>query len=271
MTSSDNQNKIEEKIMTEIKSGRLKLRSRYVFLAERLGLGSVIVLTVLIAILFFSLGLFYMRETDNLAYLSFGRDGFLAFLESFPYLLVSVFVVCLFVAGYLIKKTSWSYKKPFGYVAIILIALVFLSGSVLALTDMNERIEEQVFEGCGGPGVIFKPFIEKGVGPRKKGVVGRIVEIGDDYLILESPHGLDRLDLSRLEKRGYYEKGDFVIAFGDRVNGGFMVQGIKAIERYGLPMIRRGVERCFEVDGNMCPLHGLDKGRVRGWRHELER
>ena len=46
---------LENKIMSKIKSGKIKLRSRYVFAAQKLGLGGALVLTILLAILFFSL------------------------------------------------------------------------------------------------------------------------------------------------------------------------------------------------------------------------
>ena len=43
---------LEDKVMSEIKSGRVKLRSKYIFLAEKLGVGSVLVFTILLAVLF---------------------------------------------------------------------------------------------------------------------------------------------------------------------------------------------------------------------------
>ena len=91
-------NKIEEKVMAEIKSGKVKLRSRYVFLAEKLGIGSAFIFSVFLAVLFFTLVLFYLQASDNLGYLSFGSRGMFAFLETFPYLLVATLIICVFIA-----------------------------------------------------------------------------------------------------------------------------------------------------------------------------
>ena len=71
---------IEDKVMSEINSGRVKLRSKYIFLAEKLGIGSAFALSALLGVLFFTLVLYYLRASDNLRYLSFGSRGLFAFL-----------------------------------------------------------------------------------------------------------------------------------------------------------------------------------------------
>jgi hypothetical protein len=96
--------KLENSIMGKIKSGQVKLKSKYIFWAEKLGLGTAFALTVILSILFFNLILFYLKETDNLKYLSFGKFGIFAFLESFPYLLVVVFIVLIVLAGCFIQE-----------------------------------------------------------------------------------------------------------------------------------------------------------------------
>jgi preprotein translocase subunit SecG len=103
---------LEKNIMDKIKTGQVKLKSKYVFLAEKLGLGTAFTLSTVLSILLFNLTLFYMKETDNLQYLSFGKRGILAFLESFPYMLVVSFIILILLAGYLISKSEAGYKKP---------------------------------------------------------------------------------------------------------------------------------------------------------------
>ena len=99
---------LEDKVMESIKGGNVKLRSRYLFLAEKLGLGSALVLTILLAVLFFSLVLFYLQATDNLWYLSFGSRGIYAFLESFPYFLVVALVILILLSDWILKKSGVS-------------------------------------------------------------------------------------------------------------------------------------------------------------------
>lgn len=252
--NNSNFKELENKVMSDIKSGKVKLRSKYVFLAKKLGLNSGIVLTIILSILFFSLALFYMRTTDNLGYLSFGKDGILAFLESFPYLLVISLILFLFVAGYLITKTEWSYKKPFKYFALSLIISVLFAGGVLAYTNLAEDIGEQAFTGRG-PGSIFKPFLQRGIKMRGRGMTGKINEVGINYLFIETPHGMQYVDLSNLEIPTDQElqEGQFIIAIGKRENNIFIADKMQiADEGKSPPMIRRGINRCFGENSDDC-------------------
>ena len=235
--------KLEKKIMSGIKSGRIKLRSKYIFWAQKLGRNSAISLSTILAVLFFNLVLFYMKTTDNLGYLAFGKNGFLAFLESFPYLLVIGFVLFLLVAGYLITRTNWSYKKQFKYIILVLVGIVLITGGILASTDFSQSIEEQAFINRG-PGLFFKPFLRRGMGMRDNGSVGEIDEIGRNYLIINTPQGKQYLDLSQFEPKqnfSEFKKGQLVIAIGKRKNDIFVVDEIRSIEKNKFLMIKRGI------------------------------
>jgi len=245
MNNQKNNNfmKLEKKIMSEIKSGQIKLRSKYVFWAKKLGLSSALSLSIVLAILFFNLILFYMKATDNLSYLSFGKNGFLAFLESFPYLLVIVFLFFLLITGYLITKTDWSYKRPFKYIALTLLIIVLLVGGALASTNFSQRIEEQAFANRG-TGLFFKPFLKRGMGVRNSGLTGEIDEVGEDYLIINTPRGKQYLDLSYIKVEpnlSKFKKGQWVIAIGERKDDIFVIKEIRLTENNECPMIKRGL------------------------------
>ena len=113
--------KIENQIMKKIEKSKIK--SKYFVLTEKIGLGGGLIFSILLSIFFLNLFLFYIKSIDNLEYLSFGKNGILAFLESFPYHWLLIFIIALFIAGYLITKYDISYKKPFIYIAIALILL----------------------------------------------------------------------------------------------------------------------------------------------------
>ena len=236
--------KLENKVMSEIKSGKVRLRSRYLFLAEKLGLESVFILSVILSVLFFNLVLFYLKSTGNLEYLGFGTSGIVAFLESFPYLLVIGFISFLFLAGYLMMKADFSYKKPFKYFALSLIVIVMLTGIVLAYTDVSEKIEQQAFSD-GLSGVVLKPFLNRAVGLHRNGISGKIFEVSDDYIIMEIPSGLQKVDLKnlKLEEKLKLEKNQFVIAVGERKDDIFIAGQIRIVNETDMPMIGRGIRR----------------------------
>lgn len=243
-------NKIESLVMENIKSGRVKLRSKYIFLAEKLGLGSAVVLSVLIAILFFNLALFYLKTSDNLVYLSFGSLGIFAFLESFPYLLVVSLIIFIFIAGYLVKRTEIAYQKPFGYLALGLVAFIIIGGASLAFTNIAEQIEEQTFETrvLGG---FFRPFLEQGAQNHKRGLVGRIVDAGEGYVEIQTPYTIEKLELDKINDldKDILQIGNMIIAIGDRKERNFEAVSLRLIDQDSMPMIRRGIHRRF---GSFC-------------------
>lgn len=237
----NNKGKFEENIMSKIRNGKIKLRSKYIFLAEKLGLESAFALSVILAALFANLFFFYLKATDNLEYLSFGSEGIYAFLESFPYFLVIAFIVFILAAGYLLKKADFSYKKPFKYFAAGLAAFILVSGGVFAYTDIPEKIEEEAFNESAS-GVIIRPFLKKGIELRKTGLAGRIFETSDDYFVIEMPHGFQKVDIRNLQSdKNQFSNEQFVIVIGERKKDAFMARRIRIVSEDKMQMIRRRI------------------------------
>ncbi len=235
--------KFEENIMSKIRSGKVKLRSKYIFLAEKLGMESAFTLSVVLSILFANLFFFYLKSTDNLEYLSFGSEGIYAFLESFPYLLVATFIVFILAAGYLLSKADFSYKKPFKYFALSLITFVFVSGVVLAYSGLSEKIEEEAFNE-GPSSFIIKPFLGRGVELRKTGLAGRIFEISDDYFVIETSNGFQKVDIKDLQSDiSQFASGQFIIIIGERKEDVFVAHRIRIVGEGNMLMIRREIHR----------------------------
>ncbi len=232
--------KLENSIMGKIKTGQVKIRSKYVFLAEKLGLGTAFALSSLLAILFFNLILFYLKETDNLKYLSFGRFGIFAFLESFPYLLVIAFIFLIVLVGYLMTKSDVSYKKPFGYLAVGMIAVIMIFGGILTYTNLGQNIQRQAMTGNVSARMFFSPLTEA----RENGVAGVVYEKGDDYLVVQTPQGLRKIGTSSIEDMPVVEKGQFVIAVGE---GGknFVAKKIRLFNKEDMPAVNRGIDFKF--------------------------
>ena len=242
----NNHHTIEEKVMKEIKKGSVKLRSRYLFLVEKCGMGSALTLSVLLAILVCSLVLLYLTSSDNLGYLTFGNSGVSAFLESFPFLLMAMLVLLMFIAGILIKKSDISYKRPFGYYALGLVGIVVVAGVLVSATSIDERIEDEAY-GTHVPGILFRPFLMQGVDDRQRGVVGRVIEVGDGYIRIQTPQTVKEVDVRTLQTRMSEPliEGLFVMAIGEGNADAFTAKDIRTIGSMDMPMIRRGVHRHF--------------------------
>lgn len=243
MKNQKNKNlEIEQKIMKRIRSGQIKLRSKYIFLAQKMGLNSALTLTVILAVLFCNLIFFYLKSTDSLIYLSFGKNGIFAFLESFPYLLTIMIIVFWMFAGYLVTKTEWSYKKSFKCVILGLLIFILLTGGILASTNFSQKIEEQAFLHQG-PGAFFRPFLARGVQERSRGLVGEINEVNENYLIVNGPQGNQYLSIEELASPLSFnpQKGQLIIAIGERREDIFITQRMRLMGNNDCPMIKRGI------------------------------
>jgi len=195
-----------------------------------------------LSILFFNLILFYLKETDNLKYLSFGKFGVFAFLESFPYLLVIVFIVLIVLSGYLLTRSDVSYKKPFGYLAIGMIAIIMVLGGILTYTNLGQSFEREARKGNESVRVFFKPLIDD----RNNGVAGVVFEQGEDYLILQTPQGLRRVDTGEIEDVSNVTKDQFVIAVGVGEKSSFKATKIRVVNKEDMPSVRRGIDFKFD-------------------------
>lgn len=246
MKNMNTKNNIEEKIMSQIKSGKVKLRSRYIFLAEKVGIGSAFVFSLLLAVLFLALLFFYLKSSDNLIYLSFGSRGLFAFLETFPYLLLVSLIISIFIAGFILKKSGVMYQKPFGYLAMGLIGFIFLVGLILTFTSLIQKLEERSYQRMG-PGKFFRPFIHQEFIEKENGTVGRIIEIGENFVNIQTPLDTQKLDLSKVNYANIsFKEGSFVVAIGEKdEEGNFLVENIKVINEGEMPMLRRGIHDKF--------------------------
>jgi len=224
----DKQLHLEGKIMRKIKDGKVKLRSRYIFLAKKLGLGGGVVLSVILAILFLNLAFFALKISGNLEFLSFGRIGFLAFLESFPYQWIIIGLIFFITASALLSRYDICYKKSFKALLAILLLIIFIAGIVLAMSGINERMEDKVTKGK----ILFlQPFYGKMRGMWRNGIVGRIIKIQDSILTIETPDDNQvRVQLTsdtRLLSGPGLQVGDYIRAVGKWDKDNFEAFGIR--------------------------------------------
>lgn len=233
--------KLENQIMDKIKEGKIKLKSKYIFLAQKLGLGTAFTLSVVLSIISFNLILFYLKETDNLKYLTFGKIGFFAFLESFPYLLIISFVMLIVLSSYIVTKSDASYRNSFSKTIIFMVSLIVLFGGMLTYTNLSNEIEKYSIKNSIKA---LLPIEEL----RDKSVSGIIFEKYDDNLIIKTPQGLRRVDF---DKKYNLEKGQFIISIGQRDNFDFFAREIKIFK--DLPAVGRRIDSRFGPNNKIPP------------------
>lgn len=242
MAMEQNNNTIESRVMENIASGRVKLRSRYLFLAERVAFGSAILFGALAAALIFSLIFFYVRETETLRFFVFGRAGLYAFLESFPFGSVIAFVILSFVTALLLRRADVSYRKPFVIIVGALLFFIVGTGFILAKTramDMLEHVSRQE----NFTGHMMRPFFGQRKGMmRNYGVVGRVIKIDGDEILMQTPEGVRELRFTQLHGRAAdLVPGAFIMGIGARDGGQFRMKQYRVVPEDEARMMRRRV------------------------------
>ncbi len=248
----------QNKVMEQINTGQVKLRSKYLFLAEKFSIGSGIILSVLLAIFFLSLLFYYLRATDNIIYLSFGESGLLAFLESFPYLLVTAFIACVLLAGALLKMSGSVYRQPFKYIALILVGGILVVGIGLTLARVDRIFEKNMYLRSR-TGIIVQPLLQPGLNERNRGIAGRVVEIMSPFMTLQTPRGLQKVDISQVPSvdTANLATGMFVVGIGQKQEGLFLARHVRQVAPGKTRIIEGGVNRRFGPLPPLVPMQAL--------------
>lgn len=227
--------------MGEIASGRVTLRSRYIFIAEKLGLGSAMALTAFLGSLLIALILWQMKDSDTLSYLSFGSDGLLAFWERLPYgLFVSAIIACV-LAIYLVKKSGWAYKIPFGLFIINAIACVSIIALGLTYTNLPKKIGMEEFETTRP---IFKPILPANT-VSKNSLIGKLTVWEDPMGTIITPHGLRLIDthFTPTSEREHIVPGIVIMVVGKPTDDVFMVRHLRIVPENKMRHMRLQMQR----------------------------
>lgn len=248
---------VEKEVMAKISSGQVKLRSKHIFLAERIGFGSVFILSILLAILFFNMLLFYLRASDNIKYLSFGSFGMFAYLETFPYQIVITLICFVFLAAFLLKKIEFAYKRSLGLFSLGLVAFISVAGVILTLTTINEIIERATFAENSHV-LFFRPLLRGGLENRQSGVAGRIIYVEPQDITIQTPRDQRQVDIRKInqETKDLLVPGLFVLCVGNQKRDIFEASALKIMDPDEMPMIKRGIHRRFGTDlPDMMPFN----------------
>jgi len=174
---------ITKKLMEQIEAGKIKIKPAYLILAEKLGVLLLIILLIMATVLIFNIPLFLLKQSGNLAFLSFGSFGILAFLQTLPYFPIAIMLFGLFLTMKLMKYFDISYKRSFPLIAVLILAVVVGGGITLASSRINTRLEH--FPGIKG-------FYQQKFG--SNGFLAEVKEIKENSLIVT------RLDTGQIIK-----------------------------------------------------------------------
>ncbi len=214
--SQDKEIGLKAKVMRKIRDGRINFRSRYIFLAKKLGLGGGLTLSLILAALFLNLTFFGVKTSGSLEFLSFGRKGILAFLESFPYHWILIGLAFFVFASIVLSRYDISYKKPFKRILAILLLSVFVAGAVISVSGVNEAIEDRVNQGHFP---FLRPFYGNRRGMWRNALLGEVAEVKSGGLMVDTAQ--ERTVFVKFTENtlfpagSEFNKGDYIQVLGE--------------------------------------------------------
>jgi len=224
---------ISKQVMETIRKENISIRSKYLIVAEKVGLGGVFGFTLLLSIFFLNLLLYSFKVTDRLEYLAFGQPGLEVLLQTFPYHWLLLAILFLALAGWLLKRYDISYRKPLSLLIAGLLALTTLGGIAFAYSSLNERLENTHQ---------LRPLYGTRQGMGRKGILGTVIEARQGIIQIETSSN-QRLDIYYDNSTHFptgkdFNPGERIKVMGEEINGRFEAWGIRHTTSAGLPGMR---------------------------------
>lgn len=212
-------NTIKEKLIEKIQAGEVSMVPKWQFVLQTVLFAVGTVIVAVVAIYLLSFVLFALHRTGILFAPLYGWHGFMLFIVSSPWFLISLVGVFLVVLYLLVTHFSFSYKRPLVYSMVGTALLVVMTASLIHQTTMHERLEQFV-DHHNVPGLA--PMY-RGIGEetRPDGMItGVILAISDESITLQTKRGEEIFILltskTKLPRRGTLEVGQEVFVFGNK-------------------------------------------------------
>lgn len=132
MTTPQDPQTIQEKIVQKIEQGRVAMRPRWHFVLRAVLAVLGVILVLLTGLYLVSFVVFVARTTDIGFLPAFGWRGMGQFLYSLPWIVIGFALVFVLVLEVLVRRYAFAYRRPLLYTVVGGLLLVGLGGTALA-------------------------------------------------------------------------------------------------------------------------------------------
>jgi hypothetical protein len=195
----ENNNSTPEKdsineVLEKISRDEVKIHPKTYFRIKFAFLMFLVFLIIAIAIFIASFVVFSFKISGNHLLVGLGPNGWMAFLAIFPWTLFIIDMLLIILLEWLLRSFKFVYKVPIFYLILSTLAIMILSGFVVAQTPLhkdlliqsgnNSLIEpfESLYEGARNPKIP----------PKEYGIFsGTAVSVGDNVMIVDIDNPTD--------------------------------------------------------------------------------
>ncbi|MDZ4384826.1 MAG: hypothetical protein U0944_00205, partial [Candidatus Moranbacteria bacterium] len=126
--------------MQKIKEKKIRMRPASLFLAQKLGLESVLALSILASAFLLSTFLYFLKKTGVMKFMAFGWPGLKIILLTLPYDYIILFIITIVLANFIIHKFDLSRGicMDSNITVLALLAVTLLLGSFFAVAGAED-------------------------------------------------------------------------------------------------------------------------------------
>jgi len=227
-------------VLEAIKSGTLKMRPRWHFIARGILMITGIVLLAL-ALLYIVSFIFFVLRLSGLWFApSFGLKGWFAFILSLPWLLIMVALLFLLMLELASRRFALVYRRPLLYSVVGRVFLGLAGGFILERLHIHDQLFSRARDtGLPVGGMLYRDF---GMRHFRDVHEGEIVDVSNGLLRIEEPNGQSYVVQFTAQTRGlpYHmmtfttstfqlSSGDSVVIFGPEDGGIIQALGVQKI------------------------------------------
>ena len=227
----NNRKQIREKVLEVIKNGQVKMRPKWHFILKASLIITGAIAAFLISLYLASFIIFVLHQTGVWFAPAFGFPGFGILMSALPIVLIGVLLIFIAVIEILARRYSFTYRQPFLYSALGVIALVVVGGFAVAQTSLHRGLFIQASEDrlpvVGG---FYRGFGEEQFEQIHPGV---ILSLDDGQWVLSNHRG-EVLNVLIDKKTAFpfgeeFNEGDQVVVFGERVSSTVNAFGVRKV------------------------------------------
>jgi hypothetical protein len=241
MSNKKHNKSIKDTVLAQIKSGQASMKPRWHFVLKAVltALGVFIVASALLYLVSFIL--FMLRQTGIFFVPSFGFKGVGVFLLSLPWFLILISIAFFVVLEILVKRYSFTYKKPLFYSLIGIIIFVTAGSLIVSQAGVHKGLSKYAQErGLPVAGRLYQGYDSKKI---KDIHIGTVDEVTDNGFTMTSRRGETLIivisDNTRFPTATSSEKGDKVVVMGKRDADVIKADGIRQVNDEILESLRR--------------------------------
>ncbi len=224
---------ITKEVLLKIEKGEVKMRSKYIFILKTILIVGLIALFSLFILYLGSLMVFVFKINDMDIFSGMGIQGIKIILNTFPWYLVFLMFLLVFLVEILAKKFSLVYRKPLLYSFVIIVMLMVVGSVFVDATSIHHSFfdlaeEERLPRAMGGMYRYLGNLEMENVH------FGTLLDKSKESWLLEIKEGeVVYLNISQRTKgrRKFeeIEEGSEIIVIGERVGKKIEVLGFRGI------------------------------------------